>query len=80
MQQVSKNGWRTKKREPGDESIIAEKPQLVLKPLESTYGAPPDLTRMRRELGIPLSLLRGLLQLYNVSGHKSSPVLTMGNR
>ena len=80
MQQVSKSGWRTKKREPGDEKIITEKPQLVLKLLESVYGAPPDLARMRRELGIPLPLIRGLLHAQNGSSHKPSPVLTMAQR
>ena len=53
MQQVSKKGWRTSKREPGDESIVQEAPQLVLRLIEAAYGALPDITRMRN---LPSSL------------------------
>ncbi len=72
MQQVSKNGWRTTKREPGDDSITQEKPQLVLKMIESTYGTPPDVAQMRRDFGIPMSLLKSLLQAHGAGGHFSA--------
>ncbi|MBC8064537.1 MAG: ImmA/IrrE family metallo-endopeptidase [Chlorobia bacterium] len=78
MQQVSKNGWRTTKREPGDESIAQEKPQLVLKMIEAVYGSPPDVGQMRKDLGIPMSLLRSLLQSHGTGGlAPMSSVLTM---
>ena len=80
MQQVSKNGWRTTKREPGDESIVPEQPHLVLKLLETEYGSPPDLARMRRDLGAPLSLLRGLVYAHGGAAPKGSPLLTMDRR
>src|SRR5258708_27386052 len=61
MQQVSKNGWRTSRREPGDESIVQETPQLVLRLIEASYGTPPDILRMRKDFAIPMSLIRSLL-------------------
>ena len=81
MQQVSKKGWRTSKREPGDELISQERPQLVIKMIEATYGSPPDVAQMRRDFGIPMSLLRSLLQSYGAGGPAPmSSVLTMVSR
>ena len=81
MQQVSKNGWRTSRREPGDDSILQEKPQLVLKMIEATYGTPPDIAQMRKDFGIPTSLLRTLLQSHGAGGNSlTASVLTMALR
>lgn len=81
MQQVSMRGWRTTKREPGDESIPQEKPQLLLKIIESVYGSQPDLKRMRRDLGIPMWLLRSLVKAHGIAEtNSSSAVLEMTPR
>jgi Zn-dependent peptidase ImmA (M78 family)/DNA-binding XRE family transcriptional regulator len=81
MQQVSMKGWRTNKREPGDESIPQERPQLFVKIIESIYGGQPDLKRMRRDLGIPMWLLRALASSHGIStGTSSSSVLEMTPR
>ena len=78
MAPFPKNGWRTTKREPGDDSIAQEKPQLVLKMIESTYGTSTDVAQMRRDFGIPMSMLRSLLQAHSAGGHSSNgSVLTM---
>jgi Zn-dependent peptidase ImmA (M78 family)/DNA-binding XRE family transcriptional regulator len=72
MQQMSMRGWRTNKREPGDESIPQEKPQFLAKIIESMYGVRPDLKRMRREIGIPMGLLKSLLGAHGIIDNPSS--------
>jgi Zn-dependent peptidase ImmA (M78 family) len=72
MQQVSMKGWRTDKREPGDESIPQENPQLLLKIIESMYGNQVDLRRMRRDLGIPMWLLRSLTKAHGIAESASA--------
>lgn len=56
MQQLSAKGWR--KQEQGDENIPAEKPRVFLKMAEVVYGSPIDLKAVKKETGIPMSLLR----------------------
>ena len=81
MQQVSSRGWRTAKREPGDELIPQETPQLLLKMLEATYGAPLDLKKVRRDLGIPMDLLKAIAQAHGIrTAIQSSSVLRMASR
>lgn len=80
MQQVSSRGWRTTKREPGDELIPQEIPQLLLRIMESTYGNPIDLKRMRRDFGIPMWLLNAIAQAHGVTAAKPSAVLQMTSR
>ena len=81
MQQISMKGWRTSKREPGDESVQSEKPQVLVKILESVYGARADLKRMRRDLGIPMWLMRSIAQAHGIEeGASSSAVLEMTPR
>ncbi len=66
MQQVSTRGWRTSKREPGDESVPQEKPQLLSRIIESMYGTPPDLKKMRRDMGVPMWLLRAIAKSHGM--------------
>jgi Zn-dependent peptidase ImmA (M78 family)/DNA-binding XRE family transcriptional regulator len=65
-QQISAKGWRTNKREPGDDTIQSETPRLFRKMIESVYGTPMDIKRLRKDLGIPMSLLRSLLAPYGI--------------
>jgi Zn-dependent peptidase ImmA (M78 family)/DNA-binding XRE family transcriptional regulator len=81
MQQVSSRGWRTRKREPGDELIPQEKPQLLRRMAESLYGSPPDVKRMRRDIGIPQWLLGSILAAHGIVGARPpSNVLQMNPR
>ena len=81
MQQVSMRGWRTTKREPGDELIPQEKPQLLLKIIESIYGVQPDFKAIRRDLGIPMWLLKSVAQAHGLSDAcPASTVLRMSLR
>jgi Zn-dependent peptidase ImmA (M78 family)/DNA-binding XRE family transcriptional regulator len=77
MQQVSNKGWRTAKREPGDELIPQETPQLLLRMLESAYGTPLDLRKVRRDSGIPVWLLREIAQSHGIATVTQSSVVQM---
>ena len=50
-------------REPGDERITQEKPRLMRKMAEMTYGGPFDLARLNRDSGVPQGLLKNILCL-----------------
>jgi len=81
MQQISARGWRTSKREPGDELIPQETPQLLLKMMEASYGTTLDLKKVRRDLGIPMWLLRAIVQAHGLSStSQPTTVLHMASR
>ena len=81
MQQVSARGWRTSKREPGDDGVPQEKPQLFQRFVESAYGSPPNLKKMRRDFGIPLWLVRAIAQSHGVADvTEPASVITMTRR
>lgn len=61
MQQVSIRGWRTQKKEPGDETVPQERPVALRKMLEVVYGKSPDLKQIRRDTGVPMGILKVLL-------------------
>jgi hypothetical protein len=54
-------GWRTAKREPGDETVPQERPMALRKMVEVVYGKNPDFRQIRKDTGIPLGLLKSLL-------------------
>jgi Zn-dependent peptidase ImmA (M78 family) len=60
MQQLSIKGWRL--TEEGDSEIALEAPRAFLKMAGLIYGSPIDLDRIRKEIGIPLDLLRVIFQ------------------
>jgi Zn-dependent peptidase ImmA (M78 family)/DNA-binding XRE family transcriptional regulator len=77
-QQISAKGWRTEKREPGDDAVQSETPRLFRKMVESLYGSPIDLKRFRNDLGIPMPLLKSLLSPYGAEYVASPPrILSM---
>jgi Zn-dependent peptidase ImmA (M78 family)/transcriptional regulator with XRE-family HTH domain len=80
MQQVSSRGWRTAKSEPGDAAIPQETPQLLLRVIQATYGDPVDLKRARRELGLPMWLVREIALAHGVSEMVQSTLLEMPSR
>jgi Zn-dependent peptidase ImmA (M78 family)/DNA-binding XRE family transcriptional regulator len=80
MQQISAKGWRTAKREPGDDAIPQETPHLLLKMLESTYGDPIDIRKARRDLGIPMWLLKSITEAHGITSIHSSAVVQMNSR
>lgn len=80
MQQVSKNGWRSSRREPGDDQIVPEQPQLFMKLIESAYGNPPDMARIRREFGVPLALIKSLLASHGGPAINKSSLFVVGSK
>jgi Zn-dependent peptidase ImmA (M78 family)/transcriptional regulator with XRE-family HTH domain len=55
--QISSKGW--KKEEPGDSTVVQEKPRMFAKMVEVIYGNPPNFAEMKRDTGgAPLPLLR----------------------
>lgn len=58
MQQINAKGWR--KEEEGDSNVLTEKPKAFLKMAKVVYGSPLDLSRIRKDTGVPLALLRKL--------------------
>ena len=50
-------------REPGDERIAQEKPRLMRKMAEITYGGAIDPARLSRDSGVPQGLLKQILCL-----------------
>lgn len=59
MMQMSSRGWRTV--EPGDSTVTQEKALLFSRMVEAIYGNPPDIARLRRDVGAPVGLLRALI-------------------
>lgn len=60
MMQLSSKGW--KKEEPGDSAVAPEQPRMFTKMIEAVYGKPPDLMKIKREMGgAPVALLRSLI-------------------
>lgn len=60
MQQLSWKGWR--KEEPRDAEVSSEKPIAFLKMAQVVYGSPIDLGKIRKETGIPPTILKSLFQ------------------
>ena len=80
IQQISMRGWRTVKQEPGDESIPQEQPKAVSKMIEVVYGSDSDFSRIRKDTGVPVGLLKSIL-LPATSGDRATPaVLQMKNK
>ena len=78
MQQVSSRGWRTAKREPGDELISQEIPRMFYRLVTSIYGDSPNLKQVRRDLGLPMWLLKSILEAHGIVGTSAkSAVLEM---
>jgi Zn-dependent peptidase ImmA (M78 family)/DNA-binding XRE family transcriptional regulator len=75
MQQMS--SWRSAKKEPGDGSIQQEQPQLLKKLMEATYKNAPDSRRLRRDFGIPMSIMRPILKAQGVAIQERSPMLEL---
>jgi hypothetical protein len=75
MQQISVRGWRTKKSEPGDETVPQEQPQAFRMMIEVVYGKNPDFRRIRKDTGIPMGVLRSVLALGESASASSLAVL-----
>jgi Zn-dependent peptidase ImmA (M78 family)/transcriptional regulator with XRE-family HTH domain len=66
MMQISSRGWR--KEEPRDPEVVQERPLVFLKMVGYVYGNPPDIPRIKQDIGgAPATLLRLIL------GHMSDP-------
>jgi Zn-dependent peptidase ImmA (M78 family) len=49
--------------EPGDESVIPERPRLLKKMSEMLYGNPIELPKLAKDSGLPVYFLRTILGL-----------------
>jgi Zn-dependent peptidase ImmA (M78 family)/DNA-binding XRE family transcriptional regulator len=65
MQQMSR--WRSARKEPGDESIQQEMPQLLKKLMEATYRNSPESRRLKIDFGIPMSIMRPILNAQGIA-------------
>jgi hypothetical protein len=58
FQQISRRGWR--KAEPAT-AIALERPRGLVRMTELLYGTPPDVRRVASDAGLPVRLVRALL-------------------
>lgn len=64
FQQLSSRGWRT--REPKIADVPVEKPRLVRQVAEIAYGNPVRYKKMAEDLGMPESLIKGIIEAHAI--------------
>ena len=75
FEQIGVRGWRI---EEPNFNLVAEKPRALRKMAEMLYGAPINYGQLARDLSLPISWIKSLLEVYAEGGevtHKKKPVL-----